>query len=188
MFRLIVLVTKCSLFDKRLISSFFLLLVKLSLLLGGGILVLLVLRHQVVHVGLSFSELHLVHTLTSVPMEESLSPEHSCELLGHALEEFLNGGAVTNEGGGHLKTTWWDVTDSGLDVVGDPFDEVAAVLVLDVQHLFVDLLHGHTSTEHGGDGEVSTVTGIAGSHHVLGVEHLLGELWDGESSVLLATT
>ena len=121
-------------------------------------------------------------------MEESLSAEHSGELLGDSLEEFLDGGAVSDEGGGHLQTTWWDVTDSGLHVVGDPFNEVAAVLVLDVQHLFVDLLHGHTSTEHGGDCEVSAVTRIAGSHHVLGVEHLLGELWDGESSVLLATT
>merc|ERR1712121_403974 len=57
-----------------------LLLVELALLFGGGILVLLVLRDQVVHVALSLSELHLIHTLTSVPMEESLAPEHSCEL------------------------------------------------------------------------------------------------------------
>ena len=168
--------------------SFFFFLVELSLLLGGGILVLLVLGHQVVHVGLSLSELHLVHTLTSVPMEESLTPKHSGELFRDTFEEFLNGGAVADKCGGHLETTWWDVTDGGLDVVGDPFNEVAAVLVLYVQHLFVDFLHGHTSTEHGGDGEVSTVTRIAGSHHVLGVEHLLGELWDGKSSVLLATS
>ena len=121
-------------------------------------------------------------------MEESLTPEHSSELLGDSLKKFLDGGAVTNECGGHLQTTWWDIADSGLDVVGDPFNEVAAVLVLDIEKLLVDLLHGHTSTEHGCDGEVSTVTRIAGSHHVLGVEHLLGELRDGESSVLLATT
>ena len=35
-------------------------------------LVLLVLRDEVVHVGLRLGELHLVHTLASVPMKESL--------------------------------------------------------------------------------------------------------------------
>merc|ERR1711931_606680 len=74
-----------------------LLLVELSLLLGGGVLVLLVLRHQIVHVGLSLCELHLIHTLASVPMEESLAPEHSSELLGDTLEELLDGGAVAHE-------------------------------------------------------------------------------------------
>ena len=99
-------------------------------------------------------------------------------------------------------------------VVGDPLDEVGGVFVLDVEHLLVDLLHGHASTEHGGDGEVAkitviflehvtliskttkfyfipnlpSVTGITGSHHVLGVEHLLGELGDGERTVLLGST
>ena len=74
-------------------------------------------------------------------MQESLTTEHSSELLGDALEQLLDGGAVSDEGGGHLETTWWDVTDGGLDVVGDPFNEVAAVLVLDIQHLLINLLH-----------------------------------------------
>ena len=42
------------------------------LVIASGLLVLLVLRHQIVHVGFSLSELHLIHTLASVPMEESL--------------------------------------------------------------------------------------------------------------------
>ena len=33
----------------------------------------------------------------------------------------------------------WDVADCSLDIVGDPLNEVAAVLVLDVQHLLVHL-------------------------------------------------
>ena len=72
-----------------------------------GLLVLLVLADQVVHVALCLGELHLVHALAGVPgvmktvsllfyalpnttdgdcndkipMEESLPPEHGCELL-----------------------------------------------------------------------------------------------------------
>merc|ERR1711907_362591 len=57
------------------------LFIKLTLLLGSCILVLLVLRDKIVHVRLSLSELHLVHTLTSVPMKECLATEHGCEEL-----------------------------------------------------------------------------------------------------------
>jgi hypothetical protein len=72
-------------------------------------------------------------------VEESLSSEHGGELFTDTLEEFLDGGGVTNEGGGHLQTTWWDITNSGLDVVWNPFNEVGRVLVLDVEHFFVKL-------------------------------------------------
>ena len=167
---------------------FTLLFIKLTFLLGGSVLVLLVLRDEVVHVALSFSELHLIHTLTSVPVEESLSSEHSGELLADPLEELLDGGAVSDEGGGHLESSGRNVTDGGLDVVGDPFDEVAAVLVLDIKHLLVNLLHGHSSSEHSGNGQVSAVSGIAGSHHVLGIEHLGSQLRGSQSSVLLGSS
>merc|ERR1712057_50661 len=73
-----------------------LLLIELALVLSGGILVLLVLGDKVVHVGLSLSELHLVHTLTSVPVKEGLATEHASELLGNTLPELLDGGGVTN--------------------------------------------------------------------------------------------
>merc|ERR1719394_2086393 len=121
-------------------------------------------------------------------MQESLSPEHSCELLAHSLEEFLDSCAVSNEGGAHLETSWWDVADGCLHIVGDPFNEVGGVLVLDVQHLFIDFLHGHAATEHSGYGKVTTMSWITGGHHVLGVEHLLGQFWDGQGTVLLAST
>jgi hypothetical protein len=117
----------------------FFLFVELSLVFSGGVLVLLILGDEVVHVGLSFGELHLVHTFTGVPVQEGLATEHGSELFRHSLEQLLDSGAVTDERGRHLETSWWDVAHGCLDVVRDPFDEVAAVLVLDVQHLFVHL-------------------------------------------------
>ena len=90
-------------------------------------------------------------TFTSIPMQESFSAEHGSELFGNALEQFLDGGRVTNEGGSHLQATGRNVTNGSLDIVRDPFHKVGAVLILDIQHLLVDLLHGHPASEHGSD-------------------------------------
>ena len=87
-------------------------------------------------------------------MQESLAPEHGGELLRDALEELLDGGRVADEGGGHLQASRRDVADGSLDVVGDPLNEVGRVLVLDVKHLLIDLLHGHTASENGGNSQV----------------------------------
>ena len=54
---------------------------------------------------------------------------------------------------------------------------------LEVQ--WTHLLHGHATAEDGRHGEVASMPGVTGGHHVLGVEHLLGELGHRERAVLL---
>ena len=159
------------------------LLVVPPLVLGHGrLLVLLVLGDEVVHVGLGLGELHLVHALARVPMQEGLATEHGGELVADALEELLDGGAVADEGGAHLEAARWDGAQGRLHVVRDPLDEVGRVLVLHVTDLVLDFLHGDFAAVDGGAGEVASVAEVAGGHHVLRVEDLLGQLGDGDGT------
>jgi len=120
--------------------SLHLFLVHFLFVFDTSVLILLVLGNEIVHVGFGLSELHLVHTLSGVPMEESLSSEHGCELLTNSLEHLLDGGGVSEEGYGHLESLWWDIANSTLDVVWDPLNEVGGVLVLNIEHLLIDFL------------------------------------------------
>ena len=151
-------------------------------------MVVLILSDEIRKVGLGFSELHLVHAFSSVPMKEGLPSEHDSELFSDSLEHFLDSSGVTNEGDSHLESLGRNIADSGLDVVGDPFYEVRVVLRFDIEHLLVNFLGGHSSSEYAGSREVSAVSRVGGTHHVLGVEHLLSELGDSEGSVLLGAS
>merc|ERR1719197_608980 len=96
--------------------------------LGGSLVLLaallLVLGDQVVHVGLGLSELHLVHALARVPVQEGLAAEHRGELLGDALHHLLHAGGVAAEADRHLEALGRDVAHGALHVVRDPLDEV----------------------------------------------------------------
>lgn len=84
-------------------------------------------------------------------MQESLPLEHGSELITDTLEELLNGGRVTQESNCHLRCPRRNVTLSSQDIVGDPFYEVGRVLVLNILHLLLNLLHRDAATEDSGN-------------------------------------
>jgi len=146
------------------------------------ILVLLVLANEIVHIALCLSELHLVHPLTGVPMQEGLAPEHSCELIPYALEQLLDRRRVANEGRAHFEAARWDGAESCLDIVGDPLDEVGVVPVLDIAHLVLDFFHRDFPPEDSAASEVAAIAEVGGCHHIAWVEHLLSKFWDSDST------
>merc|ERR1712014_337863 len=77
---------------------FALLFIKFAFLLCGCISVLLILGYQVVHVAFGLGEFHLIHSFTSVPMQEGPAAEHSRKILCYTLEHFLNCCGITQEG------------------------------------------------------------------------------------------
>merc|ERR1740138_1840134 len=84
-----------------------LLFVELAFFLCGGVLILLIFRNEVIHIALSFGELHFVHTFPSVPMQESLSAKHCREVLRNAFEHFLDSSTVASERNRHLQALGW---------------------------------------------------------------------------------
>lgn len=59
---------------------------------------------------------------------------------------------------------------------------------MDIAHLVFDLFHGDISSEDGRASEVSAVPEVGGSHHVLGIVHLLSEFWDRDGSEGVGTS
>ncbi|KYM86055.1 hypothetical protein ALC53_04248 [Atta colombica] len=153
------------------------LLIKLSLLVGSCLLVLLILGHEIIHVTLSLGKLHVVHTLASIPMQKCLASKHRVEfslcLTTTKRQTNLNSRRIANESRGHFQTPWGYITNGSFHVARYPLDEIAAVLVLDIEHLLIYLLHRHSATKYCGHCQISTVSRVARGHHVFRVKHLL---------------
>merc|ERR1712176_1566105 len=135
------------------------------ILVDGGLEVLLVLGDEVDHVALGFGELHLVHALAGVPVEERLALEHGLELVLDALEDLQNGRVVPDEGAASLRVEGTGVADGLLDVVGNPLGEERRVAVERDDHLLIHLLRRHRATEDDRRREVLAVARVARRHH-----------------------
>ena len=84
---------------------------------------MLVLGDKIVHVGLGLGELHLVHALARVPVQECLPAEHGREPVGDAPEHALDGRRVADERGADVLRVGplgRDVAHAALDVVRNP--------------------------------------------------------------------
>jgi len=128
-----------------------------------GILLVLVLSDQVPDVLVRLLELHLVHALALVPVEEGLALVEGAELRREALEHGLERGGVGHEGGGDVGINRRYIDDGALDVVGDPLDEVLGLGGLDLLDVLVGLLRGDLATVvHGGGQELAILDGDVG--------------------------
>jgi len=74
-------------------------------------------------------------------MQEGFTFKHGGELVADTPEQLLNSSRVTQESNSHLQSARRDVTLSSQDVVGNPFDEIGRVFVLNILHLLLDFLH-----------------------------------------------
>merc|ERR1719284_1594246 len=137
-----------------------------------------VLAYEVVHVALGLSELHFVHTLVSVPVQECSPSEHGLIKIRHAREHSFHGVRIADERGCHGETFRRDIANANLDVVRDPPHKMGGVFVHNVGHLVVHLLGRHATTEEHSSSEVPPSSHINSTHHVPRVEDLLREFWD----------
>merc|ERR1712054_216296 len=118
-------------------------------------------------------------------MQESLAPEHGREVLSNTLEHFLNGRGISSECDSHLQPFRWNIADACLYIVGNPLDEIGTVFVLHVQHLLINFFCRHATTEQCCGSEVTAVAWVSCAHHIFGIEHLLSQLRNRESTILL---
>jgi len=177
-----------SIFDQP--SSFFLLLlfIKFCFFFSCCFLIWLIFPYKIIHIRFCFCEFHFIHTFSSVPMEESLSSEHSSKLFCYSFKHFLNGCWVSYKCNRHFKAFRRNITDSCFNIVRDPLNKVWGIFILYVEHLFVNFFRRHTASENCASSKISSMSWIRCTHHVFGIKHLLCELWYSNSSIYLRSS
>ena len=72
-------------------------------------------------------------------MKKSLPFKHQCKLLLYALEYFLNGRGVADEGCGHFQIFWRHIAHSRFYIIGNPFHKMtnARIIKYVLESLFI---------------------------------------------------
>merc|ERR1719384_1007826 len=122
-----------------------LILITITIEVDHGVLLILILRDEIAHIFVGLLELHLVHALAFVPVQEGLALIHFGELRADALEHALNRRGVGHERAAHRRALGRHRNDGRFDVVRDPRHEVVLHLGLDLGHLVVHLVRRHRS-------------------------------------------
>merc|ERR1719219_240922 len=142
----------------------------------GSYLLVIFLEGSQVLTGLG--KLPLFHSLPNIPMHEGPFSIHHVELVIDSAEDFGNGRGV----GDHAnRTLHFGEVSSGHDsrglVVnpdfesrGAPIDKLNSSFCLNGRNRSIDILGHHISTVHEAASHVSTVSGVALSHHTRGLE------------------
>merc|ERR1711981_222471 len=169
-----------------------LLLIVLTLTLGGLNSDLLVVLLEGGKILSGLGELTFLHTFTDVPMDEGSLGVHKIELMINPGEHLSDGGGVGDHAHGSHDlgevTSGNDsgrlVVDTTLETSWAPVDELAGSLGLDGGNGGVDVLGGNVTSVHHAAGHVFTMSGVALGHHGGGLEGGVGDLSDGELLVV----
>merc|ERR1711981_914005 len=169
-----------------------LLLIVLTLTLGGLNSDLLVVLLEGGKILSGLGEFTFLHTFTDVPMDEGSLGVHKIELMINPGEHLSDGGGVGDHAhGSHDLGEVTSGNDSGRLVVNTaletswaPVDELDGPLGLDGGNGGVDVLGDNVTSVHHAAGHVFTMSGVALGHHGGGLESGVGDLSDGELLVV----
>merc|ERR1719150_531884 len=136
-------------------------------------------------------ELSLFHTLTDIPVDEGTLGVHHVVLLGDTLgEDTADGDVISNHGDialgllhdVSLDLCGWNLVQANLESGWAPLDEGDLVVLLQPLDGGVGLLGLDLSSVVDGDGHVLVLHWVEVGvfhKHVLGLEHVVGDLADG---------